>query len=113
MSSASVQSKYYSLALWGMVTILAVSNGLLLRQNLQLRNLLKKFEPDQLKAGDKLEPFSASGLNGEPIAIDFASGGPRRVLMFLSPNCPYCREQFSYWKKLIDTAPAKGFQEWP
>jgi len=29
MSSASVQSKYYSLALWGMVTILAVSNGLL------------------------------------------------------------------------------------
>ena len=110
MSSASVQSKYYSLALWGMVTILAVSNGLLLRQNLQLRNLLKKFEPDQLKAGDKLEPFSASGLNGEPVAIDFASGGPRRVLMFLSPNCPYCREQFSYWKKLIDTAPAKGFQ---
>jgi peroxiredoxin len=107
---SSAQSKYYSLALWGMVTILAVSNGLLLRQNLQLRNLLKKFEPDQLKAGDKLEPFSASGLNGETVAIDFASGGPRRVLMFLSPNCPYCREQFSYWKKLIDIAPAKGFQ---
>jgi len=30
--------------------------------------------------------------------------------MFLSPNCPYCREQFSYWKKIIDSAPAKGFQ---
>ena len=30
--------------------------------------------------------------------------------MFLSPNCPYCREQFSYWKKVIDLAPAKGFQ---
>ena len=69
MSSASLQSKYYSLALWGMVIILAVSNSLLLRQNLQLRNLLKKFEPDQLKPGDKLEPFSASGLNGETVAI--------------------------------------------
>ena len=110
MSSASLQSKYYSLALWGMVIILAVSNSLLLRQNLQLRNLLKKFEPDQLKPGDKLEPFSASGLNGETVAIDFASGGPRRVLLFLSPNCPYCREQFAYWKELIDMAPAKGFQ---
>ncbi|HYV11640.1 MAG TPA: TlpA disulfide reductase family protein [Pyrinomonadaceae bacterium] len=110
MSSTSAQSKYYSLALWGMVIILAVSNSLLLRQNLQLRNLLKKFEPDRLKPGDKLESFSASGLNGETVAIDFASGGPRRVLMFLSPNCPYCREQFSYWKKIIDSAPAKGFQ---
>ena len=110
MSSAGVHSKYYSLALWGMVVILAVSNSLLLRQNLQLRNLLKKFEPDQLKPGDKLEPFSASGLNGETVVIDFARGSPRRLLMFLSPNCPYCREQFSYWKKLIDTAPAKGFQ---
>ncbi len=110
MSSASVHSKYYSLALWGMVIILAVSNSLLLRQNLQLRSLLKKFEPDQLKPGDKLAPFSASGLNGETVVIDFAGGGPRRLLMFLSPNCPYCREQFSYWKKLIDIAPAKGFQ---
>ena len=110
MSSAGVHSKYYSLALWGMVVMLAVSNSLLLRQNLQLRNLLKKFEPDQLKPGDKLEPFSASGLNGETVVIDFLSGGPRRVLLFLSPTCPYCREQFSYWKKLIDIAPAKGFQ---
>jgi len=67
---SSAQSKYYSLALWGMVIILAVSNSLLLRQNLQLRNLLKKFEPDRLKPGDKLEPFSASGLNGETVAID-------------------------------------------
>jgi peroxiredoxin len=107
---SSAQSKYYSLALCGMVVILAISNGLLLRQNLQLRNLLQKFEPDQLKPGDKLESFSAVGLNGETVAIDFASGGPRRVLMFLSPNCPYCREQFSYWKKIIDLAPAKGFQ---
>jgi peroxiredoxin len=103
-------SKYYGLALWSMVVILAVSNGLLLRQNLQLRNLLQKFEPDQLKPGDKLESFSASGLNGENVSVDFASGGPKRVLMFLSPNCPYCREQFSYWKKIIDLAPVKGFQ---
>jgi len=106
----SVQSKYYSLALWSMAIILAISNGLLLRQNLQLRNLLKKFEPDRLKPGDRLESFSAVDLNGETVAIDFVSGGPRRVLMFLSPNCPYCREQFSYWKKVIDLAPAKGFQ---
>jgi hypothetical protein len=73
MRFGSTQSKYYGLALWGMVVILAVSNVLLLRQNLQLRNLLKRFEPDRLKAGDKLESFSALGLHGENIAINFAS----------------------------------------
>lgn len=94
----------------GMVVILAVSNVLLLRQNLQLRNLLKKFEPDRLKAGDKLESFSAVGLHGEDIAIDFRSDAPRRVLLFLSSDCPYCRQQFGYWKRIIDMAPGRGFQ---
>ena len=110
MSFGNIERKYYSLALWGMVIILGLSNGLLLRQNLQLRNLLKKFEPDRLKPGDRLESFSAVGLDGESIAIEFASDAPRRVLLFLSPGCPYCREQFGHWKRIIDMAPAKGFQ---
>ncbi len=110
MRFGNTESKYYGLALWGIVIILAVSNGLLLRQNLQLRNLLKRFEPDQLKAGDKLEAFSALGLHGENITIDFRSDAPRRVLLFLSPDCPYCREQFPYWKRIIEMAPVKGLQ---
>ena len=109
MRPGKTETKFYGLALWAMVIILAVSNGFLLRQNLQLRSLLKKFEPDRLKAGDKLESFSALGLHGENIAIDFSSNAPRRVLLFLSPDCPYCREQFGYWKRIIDVAPAKGF----
>ena len=109
MRFGSTQSKYYGLAPWGMVVILAVSNVLLLRQNLQLRNLLKKFEPDRLKAGDKLESFSALGLHGENITINFASDAPRRVLLFLSPDCPYCREQFGYWSESLMWRPLKGF----
>jgi peroxiredoxin len=110
MRIGNTQNKYYGLALWGMVIILVTSNGLLLRQNLQLRNLLKKFEPERLKAGDKLESFAALGLHGENITIDFRSDAPRRVLLFLSSDCPYCREQFGYWKRIIDMAPVKGFQ---
>ena len=110
MRFTNTRTKYHGLALWVMVIILAVSNVLLLRQNLQLRSLLQKFEPDRLNAGDKLEPFSARGLHGEDVAIDFASDAPRRVLLFLSSDCPYCREQFGYWKRIIDIAPVKGFQ---
>jgi hypothetical protein len=108
--SGSTQSKYYGLALWSMVIMLALSNGLLLRQNLKLRSLLKKFEPDRLKAGDRLESFSGVGLHGENIAINFASHGPRRVLLFVSADCQYCREQFGYWKRIIEMAPVKGFE---
>jgi hypothetical protein len=32
------------------------------------------------------------------------------VLLFLSSDCPYCREQFGYWKRIIDVAPLRGFQ---
>jgi hypothetical protein len=110
MRFTDTRTKYYGLVLWAMVMILVVSNVLLLRQNLQLRNLLKQFQPDRLSAGDKLEPFSALGLHGENIAINFASDGPRRVLLFLSSDCPYCREQFGYWKRIIDVAPLRGFQ---
>lgn len=110
MRFTNTRTRYYGLALWAMVIILAVSNVLLLRQNRQLRNLLQKFEPDRLNAGDKLEPFSALDLRGENIAINFASDAPRRVLLFLSSDCPYCREQFGYWKRIIDVAPVKGFQ---
>jgi len=110
MRTGDSQNKHYGLALWGMVIMLVVSNGFLLRQNLQLRSLLKKFEPDRLKAGDKLESFTALGLHGENIAVNFTSNAPRRVLLFLSSDCPYCRDQFGYWKRVIDMAPLKGFQ---
>ena len=110
MRFTNTRTRYNGLALWAMVIILAVSNVLLLRQNLQLRNLLQKFEPDRLNAGDRLESFSALGLHGENIAINFASDAPKRVLLFLSSDCPYCREQFGYWKRIIDVAPVKGFQ---
>src|SRR5687768_7370641 len=97
MRFGSSQSKYYGLALRGMVVILAVSNVLLLRQNLQLRNLLKKFKPDRHKAGDKVESLSALGLHCENIPIDYARDPPRQVLLFHSPDCPYGRDQHAYW----------------
>ena len=47
---------------------------------MQLRNLLKRFEPDRLKVGDKLESFSALGLHGEDIAEHVNTVGPATVL---------------------------------
>jgi peroxiredoxin len=86
-------------------------NGLLIRQNLQLRQALQRFEPPaRLKAGDVLESFTAGELHGSTLAVKYDHGSPRRVLLFFSPHCPYCTEQFASWRSIIDQAPSKGFQ---
>jgi peroxiredoxin len=85
-------------------------NGVLFKQNLELRSKLARFEPDTLKAGDTLEPFTAAGLRGSSVTVEYTQNSPKRVFMFFSPSCPYSREQFSYWNSVIRQAPAKGLQ---
>lgn len=100
----------YSIALGAMVLLLVVSNVLLIRQNLQLRASLKRFQPEKLKEGDSLTPFSANSLTGQTMSITYSGGERQRVLMFFSPNCPYSREQFTYWRKIIEMASVKNFE---
>ena len=97
-------------AVAALMIIFAVMNGLLLRQNLQLRKALEGSEPDRLKSGDVLEPFTAGELHGSSIDVNYAQNSPRRVLMFFSPRCPYCRKQFASWSTIMREAPAMGFE---
>ncbi|MCM3871712.1 MAG: hypothetical protein ND895_13600 [Pyrinomonadaceae bacterium] len=94
----------------GLLLIFAVMNGLLIRQNLQLRKALTRFEPVKLKSGDVLEPFTAGELHGSTIDIDYNHNSPRRVLLFFSPGCSYSGAQFFSWRAIIRQAPVKGFQ---
>ena len=100
----------YSIALGAMVLLLVVSNVLLIRQNLQLRASLKRLQPEKLQEGDSLIPFSANSLTGQTMSITYSGGERQRVLMFFSPNCPYSREQFTYWRKIIEMASVKNFE---
>jgi hypothetical protein len=85
-------------------------NGLLLTQNLKLRRQLRKPEPDKLNIGDRVEPFSALGLLGAAVDVQYSSTSPKRVILFFSPSCPYSRMQFSYWNSPIRQAPNKGIE---
>lgn len=96
---------------WVMLLALAVANVLLVRQNLQLRAALAKYQPDVLEAGDKLPPFSAKWLtNGEPLQVSYTGQGPKRVFLFFTPSCSYCREQFVYWRELLERADQNRFE---
>lgn len=110
-TSPTTQTRFPAIALWMTLLVLAVLNVLLIRQNLQMRAALDKLKPDILQKGDKVPPFNATGLHGEAINIGYTCTGPKRVFLFFTPNCPYCREQFSYWQQLLEhTADAKRFE---
>ena len=98
------------IALWVMLILLAASNVLLIRQNLQMRSQLEKFQPKVLQPGEEVQPFSAQGLNGESITINYTGEETKRVLLYFTPSCPYCHEQFSYWKELLNRVNRNRFQ---
>jgi len=96
--------------LWVIITALAVSNALLIRQNLQMRREVERFQPRRLKAGDKVQPFKAAGIDGSSVEVNFEPGARKKVMLFFSPSCPYCGEQFAAWRELIGRIDANRFE---
>jgi hypothetical protein len=84
-----------------LVVALAATNALLIWQNLQMRREVERYQPRRLKPGDKAAPFTATGLDGSPVAVSFERGARRKVFLFFSPSCPYCREQFPQWREML------------
>jgi peroxiredoxin len=102
--------KLPTVGVWFMLLALAVANGLLIRQNLQLRTALNRYEPEALQPGDKLPSFSAKGLRDEPLQVNYNGRGPKRVLLYFTPPCPYCRQQFAYWREILDRTDRNRFE---
>lgn len=99
-----------TISLVTLLLMFVVMNGYLLKQNLELRSSLRKLEPDILEVGDRVEPFTASGLFGTAINVQYSASSPKRVFLFFSPSCPFSRMQFPFWNKVIRDAPMKGMQ---
>ncbi|MDT4953064.1 MAG: AhpC/TSA family [Acidobacteriota bacterium] len=99
-----------TIAVWVLLLALAIANALLIRQNLQMRTALSKYEPPVLQSGEQVQSFSAPSLSGENIQVNYTGNGPKRVLMFFTPDCPYCREQFAYWREVLTHADMNRFE---
>jgi peroxiredoxin len=110
MNPSDVRNKLPQIALYLTLLVLAASDVMLIRQNLLMRAELNKLKPDVLELGDKVPSFSAVGLEGSPLNLNFSGKEPKRVLLFFTPTCPYCREQFAYWRQLLKQADANRFE---
>lgn len=102
-------SNLSQIILWSLLPVLAIGNALLIVQNLNMRNQLRKLLPVILEEGEVVPPFTATGLNGESISMEYPGNAPTRIFLFFSPDCSYCREQFPLWKQLIKKADRNHF----
>jgi peroxiredoxin len=96
--------------LWTLVGAMAVTNVLLLGQNLRLRREVVRLQPPSLREGDRVPSFAAVGLSGESIDVSYTGGGPKKVLFYFSPTCRFCKRQFPYWKAILERAADKNFE---
>jgi len=99
----------------GLILVLCVVNLLLIKQNLDLRKQLAAggrtidVTTNFLQPGDVVAPVTATDLDGRPYQLDYKKDGRQRLLLFFSPNCPYCREQSPLWRDLLDKVDSKRF----
>ena len=99
----------------GLILILCVVNLLLIKQNLDLRKQLAAggrtidLTTNFLKPGDVVAPVTATDLDGRPYLLDYKRDGRQHLLLFFSPNCPYCRQQSPLWRDLLDKVDSNRF----
>jgi peroxiredoxin len=94
------------IVLFGMMT---AADVLLLRQNLQLRKRLEGNTPKP-EVGMSLRSFVAKDLDGQTVQLGSTGPGPKRVYLYFTPTCKFCREQFPYWKTIVKEAPSHNLE---
>jgi peroxiredoxin len=95
---------------WILVGILAVSNAAMIRQNFAMRESFRKNEPSTLQTGERVPPFTAKAINGDPVSIGYSGQGPKKVFFYFTPPCKFCRQQFPYWRDFLTHADANRLE---
>jgi len=99
----------------GLILILGIINVLLVRQNLGLRKQLAAggrtldLTTNVLKPGDVVAAVTATDLDGRPYQLKYQKDGRHRLLLFFSPNCPYCEQQSPLWRDLLNNVDKDRF----
>lgn len=114
MSEDGVRSQKPWLTI-GLVVMLCIVNVLLIKQNLDLRRQLAAgartldLTTNVLQPGDIVTPVQATDLNGRPYNLQYNKDGRHRLLLYFSPNCPYCQQQTPLWRDLLNHVDGSRF----
>ena len=86
--------------LFGLLIIgLCIINGLLIKQNRALKAFIARGQPEFLKPGQQVTPFTAYNLSGQRKMVNYADCA-KTVLLVFTPGCAACERTVPYWKEI-------------
>ena len=71
---------------WVIALALAISNALLIDQNLRMRAEINKARPSTLEPGDRVRSFVAPALHGGTINVNYTGEEVKRIFLYFSPG---------------------------
>lgn len=98
-----------------LLVMLCAINLLLIRQNIDLRKQLAAgartldLTTNVLRPGDVVSAVTATDLGGLPYQLEYNKDVRHRLLLFFSPNCPYCDQQSPLWRDMLDKVDTTRF----
>ena len=78
---------------------LFIVNGLLLKQNRELKAALASSQSDFLKPGQQVRSFAAKAVSGKRQTVNYAARA-KTVLLVFQPQCPACELTLPYWRAI-------------
>lgn len=97
----SKRPSLHTLLPWSLVLVMLILNGVLIVQNLHMRSVIRGDVPQALADGERVSGFTGVDPSGQSVKVSYNAEGPSHIFLFLSPNCPFCKEQLPYWRELI------------
>jgi len=88
---------------------LVVVNGLLIKQNRELKAALAAKQPDFLTPGQQVRSFAANTVSGRRQVVNY-SAQAKTVLLVFTPQCPACERTLPYWKATKAACEHKQYQ---
>jgi peroxiredoxin len=99
-----------SLISWLMIVGLVVCNIILIKQNLHLREVVEKQEIEKrVQIGQSFDEFKAvDNINN---SVNLLSAKPtKKVILFSSTSCPFCKKQNPYWTQLASQINSEKYE---
>jgi peroxiredoxin len=97
-----LQKNRTTIILLALIVLMGAEIAYLTHQNRQLRALVddpsRLFEKT-LQSGQTVPAIRAADVGGNEISLTYAEGGPYTLLLWFSPTCSSCEDNFAFWKE--------------
>jgi peroxiredoxin len=96
-------------SIWVIGIILVVCNIFLVVQNLQLRDKIEILSSNpKVEIGEQFSKFNAIDIENH--GVNFSSAKIKKIVLFTSTTCPYCKKQNPYWTQMLNQVDSQKYE---